>query len=276
MTIAHETTETSNAEDAAQIDPVADDRLRQAAELLLAARRERAPIADLPEGLRPTTLAEAYRLQDILISALGPVGGWKVGAPSPDAVPLCSPMPLLGGFAGNGGTIGATFSRFRGVEAEIAFLLGEDLPVRERPYSREEVVAAIAGAYPAIEILEPAYDDPDQVDRLSIIGDLQSNGGFAHGDAFAGWRDVELSHEMATMIVDGAVRVEATGSNPGGTDLLRLVTWLANEGQSRTGGLNAGHWITTGSWTGKVLANAGSEVIARFSSLGEVRIYFEL
>ncbi|AXC10771.1 2-keto-4-pentenoate hydratase [Acidisarcina polymorpha] len=257
-----------------QIDPLNDDKLRQAAELLLRARREREPISELPAGLRPTTLGEAYRLQEIMISTLGPVGGWKVGAPSPDAVPLCAPMPLLGGFGQSNVTIGASFSRFRGVEAEIAFRLRSDLPLRERPYSREEVVAAIAGAHPAIEILEAAFLDPDSADRLSVIGDLQSHGGFVHGAALPDWRDVDFAHESVIMIVDGVVRIESRASNLAGVDLLRLVTWLANEGQPRTGGLKAGDWITTGSWTGKVLASAGSEAIARFSTFGDVVVRF--
>jgi len=256
------------------VDPIEDDFLRQAAEILLDARRSRQPIQELPEHLRPTNLAEAYRLQDILISTLGPVGGWKIGAPSPVAEPLCSPMPLLGGFAQDNATLAPTFSRYRGSEAEIAFLLGKDLPVRNHPYTREEVAAAIASAHPAIEILEPAFDNPDLVDRFSVIGDLQSNGGFAHGPAISNWRDIDFAQETATIIVDGAVRVEAKAGNPAGTDLLRLVTWLANDGQYRTGGLSSGDWITTGSWTGKVLASPGSEVIARFTSFGDVRIYF--
>jgi 2-keto-4-pentenoate hydratase len=256
------------------IDPIQDDFLRQAAELLLAARRERQPIENLPEKLRPGTIAEAYRLQDIMISTLGAVGGWKVGAPSPTAEPVCAPMPILGGFAESDATIAPHFSRYRGAEAEIAFRLGKDLPVRDEAYTRDEVAAAIASAHPAIEILESAFDDPDKVDRLSMIGDLQSNGGFVYGPAFPGWRDVDFAQESAAIVVDGAVRVETKASNPAGTDLLRLVTWLANEGQARTGGLSAGDWITTGSWTGKVFASPRSEVLAHFSSFGDVRIYF--
>jgi len=267
-----------NASNAAVLEPgidaIEDDLLRQAAEILLEARRSRQPIQSLPEKLRPSTLAEAYRLQDIVVSALGPVGGWKVGAPSPEAEPLCAPMPLLGGFAENNDTLAPTLSRYRGAEAEIAFLLGRDLPVRHQPYTREEVAAAIASAHPAIEIMETAFDDPDRVDRLSVIGDLQMTGGFAHGPALPDWRGVDFAEETAAIIVDGAVRVEGKAGNPAGADLLRLVVWLANQGQSRTGGLAAGDWITTGSWTGKVLASPGSEVIARFSSFGDVRVHF--
>jgi len=269
-----ETHETTHAPLAMNIDPIDDDRLRQAAELLLAARRDKKPISALPVGLRPNTLAEAYHLQDILATALGPVGGWKIGAPTPSAVPICSPMPLRGGFAPTNSTIRSRYSRLRGIEAEIAFLLGKDLPLRQAPYLLEEVVAAIASAYPAIEILESAFDDPDHVDPLSVTADLGMNGGFAYGEAVPGWRDIDLARESATVIIDGVVRVEGSATNPAGFDLLRLVTWLANEGQFRTGGLKAGDWITTGSWTGKGLAIEDSEVVVRFTAFGEVRISF--
>ncbi|HEY0785387.1 MAG TPA: 2-keto-4-pentenoate hydratase, partial [Acidobacteriaceae bacterium] len=64
------------------------DRMRDAAELLLAARRDCTPIHDLPLPLRPRTLDEAYSLQDHMAEALGPIGGWKVGAPGPEAEPV--------------------------------------------------------------------------------------------------------------------------------------------------------------------------------------------
>ena len=56
-------------------------RLYQAAEMLLEARRTLQPIDDLPLALRPKTLEEAYFVQDLMLQALGKAGGWKVGAP---------------------------------------------------------------------------------------------------------------------------------------------------------------------------------------------------
>ena len=251
------------------------DRMYQAAELLLNARRELAPIPELPAKLRPHTLDEAYVLQDVMTVAMGPIGGWKVGAPSPDATPVFSAMPLWGGFAASGDRIAPSFRRLREVEAEIAFCLGKDLPPRAAPYTREEVIDAIAGAHPAIELLESAYVDILAVDRLSLLGDLQANGGFAYGAAVPNWQSCNLAEEGVTVAVDGAVRFEGTASNPAGTDLIRLVTWLANEGSYRTGGLKFGQWITTGSWSGKSPANAGSIVNVCFSRFGEVDLKFD-
>ncbi|HTV03865.1 MAG TPA: fumarylacetoacetate hydrolase family protein [Acidobacteriaceae bacterium] len=251
------------------------DRMYQAAELLLKSRREVKPIRHLPEDLRPRSLEEAYVLQDITAEAMRSIGGWKVGAPSPDATPLYGPMPLLGGFATSGSRIAPTFKRLRGVEAEIAFCLGKDLPPRAEPYSRDEVVDAIASAHPVIEMLESAYIDPDAVDRLSMIGDLQMHGGFAYGAPYADWKTCDLTRESVTVAIDGTVRFEGTASNPAGTNLLRLVAWLANHGSYRTGGLKSGQWITTGSWSGKTLANPGSTAEVSFSSFGPVSVKFD-
>lgn len=251
------------------------DRMQRAAELLLRARRETAPIADLPEDLRPRNLDEAYALQDMVAMAFAPIGGWKVGAPAPDANPLYSAMPLWGGFIQSGHRVSRDYRRLCGIEAEIAFLLGQDLPPRSQPYTREEVVAAIASAHPAIELLESAFADPDKADPLSVVGDLQSNGGFAYGPAFADWQSADLTNETVAVYVDNQVRFEDTASNSAGTDLLRLAVWLANEGAVRTGGLRAGDWITTGSWSGKTFALSGSTARVSFSRFGDVFITFQ-
>lgn len=251
------------------------DRMHGAAERLLRARREVTPIHHLPENLRPATLDQAYALQDIVAMALAPIGGWKIGAPSPDAAPLYSAMPLWGGYAPSGARISRDFRRMRGVEGEIAFFIGQDLPPRPQPYTRDDVVAAIASAHPAIELLESAFTDPDQTDRFSNIGDLMANGGFAFGPAFSGWQSADLTRESVTVTIDGDVRFEGTASNSAGTDLLRLVVYLANEGAVRTGGLRAGDWITTGSWSGKTYAMSGSTARVRFSTFGELTLVFE-
>ncbi len=257
-----------------------NDRMRQAAEVLLAARRERRPIAALEPELRPQTLDEAYALQDIMARALSGLGelerlgGWKVGAPEPGATPLFAPMPLVAGFLTNGATLAPSYSRLRGVEAEFALLLGRDLPRRAEPYSQAEVVAAIASAHPAIEIIESAFLDPDAVDRLSMIGDMHIHGGFAYGAAVPDWQSLNLGEERLEVFIDGVLRFERQATEDAGPHLMGLVTWLANEGQYRTAGLKAGQWITTGSWCGKLYALPGSSVEVRFSRLGVVAINF--
>ncbi len=199
---------------------------------------------------------------------MGRSAGWKVGAPSADAEPNYAPMPKL--FVAPSGVAlrGDAVSRSGGGGGVSA---GEDLPARAHGYTRDEVLGAIASCHPAIEVLESGFVDPVAVDRLSMIGDLQMHGAFVYGPAIADWRSIDFAKESVTLAVDGSVRAEKTGSNTSG-DLLRLLPYLANEGSVRTGGLEAGQWITTGSWTGNIQAIARSSVDVAFGTLGRVTV----
>src|SRR5271156_2259520 len=249
-----------------------EKELMTAGAVLMDARRTNVPIDDLPEAVRPVTLDEAYFIQGRLALAYGEIGAWKVGAPTADATPMFAPMPRAW-IASNNAELGGKH-RFRGLEAEIAFLMGKDLPRRERAYSRDEVVAAIASCHPAIEVIESGLTDPLKAEKLSMIADLQMHGAFVYGTAVSNWQRIDFSKEHVVLAVDGVVRVERTGSNTAG-DLMRLLPWLANEGAARTGGLRAGQWITTGSWTGLELGIACSCVDVKFSTAGEVHLRFE-
>ncbi len=248
-----------------------EKQLIEAADLLLDARRTGEPIEDLPEALQPKDLDEAYALQDRMAEAYGEIGGWKIGAPTAEATPIFAPMPSAW-IAGNGAVIGGV-RRYRGLEAEIAILMGDDLPPKAAPYSSEEVVGAIASCHPAIEVIETGLLDPLKTARLTMIGDLQIHGGFVYGPAVADWQKIDFKAEHVFIAVDDAVRVERTGSNTSG-NLMRLLPWLANEGSKRTGGLKAGQWVTTGSWTGVTLADPRSLVNVKFSAAGEVHLRF--
>jgi 2-keto-4-pentenoate hydratase len=250
-----------------------EDLALRAAAPLLDARRTHTPITQLPEDLRPVDMPGIYAVQDAVAAAFGEVGGWKIGAPTAEATPLFAPMPAAW-ISASGSMLGGPRWRYRGLEAEIAFLVGQDMPPRELPYTREEALDAMQSCHPAIEVLESAFVDPAAVDRNSMLADLQMHGGFVYGDPVPNWRAIEWNAQAVTLTVDGVVRVERTGSNTSG-DLLKLLPWLANEGAARTGGLRKGQWITTGSWTGNTLASSGSAVDVAFAGAGGVSLRFE-
>jgi 2-keto-4-pentenoate hydratase len=255
-----------------------ESKIQAAANALLDARRTGRPLPDLPAELQPADMSEVSAIQDTVATAFGDIGGWKIGAPTPEATPMFAPMPAAW-IAETGGTLTGPRWRFRGLEAEIAFLVGQDLPARdvasgESPYTREEVLGAMASCHPAIEVLESAFQDPSKVTKNAMFADLQAHGGFIYGPAVPNWQAIDFGEEKVMLSVDGVVRVERTGSNTSG-DLLRLLPWLANEGAARTGGLRRGQWITTGSWTGNTLADAGSVVEVLFSTAGRVDLRFE-
>lgn len=249
------------------------ETLNQISDILLDARRETRPIPSLPPELLPANMEEIYVIQDQVASTFGETGGWKVGAPTAEATPMFCPMPAAW-IAPSGAVLSGPRWQYRGIEAEIAFLVGRDLPPRpNQPYTREEVLDAMASCHPALEILESAFTDPATVPREAMLADLQMHGGFVYGPAYPNWRQLDFTSEKVTLIVDSVLRVERVGSNTSG-DLLKLLPWLANEGAARTGGLRKGQWITTGSWTGNTVVFQHSGVSAIFSHVGEVDLRF--
>src|ERR1700755_1343058 len=106
--INEQTTERSGERNTGEIPPYDQRRMRDASEILLAARRTLMPITDLPHSLRPKTLNEAYHLQDLILEELGDVAGWKVGGGTRAREPLFGPM-LDYGMAKSGSLIANKF-----------------------------------------------------------------------------------------------------------------------------------------------------------------------
>lgn len=240
-----------------------------AAEFLLAARRT-AAYGSLPEALRPRTEAEAYAIQAKCMEAIGPIGGWKVGAAGPEAPISCAPMPGAALHRSPAVLDGAAFSS-REIESEIAFVLGADLPARAAPYGRDEVGAALASCHAGLEVLQSRFADPDAADALSNLADLIRHGAYVLGPPVGAWDGIDFAALGVRQVIAGEV-TERVG-NPAG-DMLRLIVWLANTGAVWAGGLRAGQIVTCGSWTGKLAAPAGGEVSAQFGAWPGVELRF--
>jgi 2-keto-4-pentenoate hydratase len=239
----------------------------------LRAARQAGPGAPFPDALRPRTEADAYAIQALGMDALGPIGGWKVGAAGPGAPPSCAPMPAFGLHrAGDGPVVldGAAFTS-REIESEIAFVLAHDLPPRPAPYTPAEVEAALASCHAGLEVLQSRFADPDSVDALSNLADLIRHGAYVLGPAIADWRALDFPSLEVRQVIAGHIITRI--GNPAG-DMLRLMTWLANVGAVWAGGLRAGQIVTCGSWTGKLPAPPGAEVAAQFGDQPGVSLRF--
>lgn len=247
------------------------DIAQQAADLLLAVRANpTAKLTDLPEALRPADRPEAYVIQHIVAQSFAGIGGWKVGAAGPEAAPQCGALPAPG-VVPSPAHVSSAHS-LCGIEAEVCFRIGTDLPPRDTPYTREEVIAAIATAHPAIEVLDSRFVDPDAISPFTNLADTQSHGGFVYGEGTADWHGIDFAAETVSQYVDGALQMTHTG-NPAG-DMIRLVVWLANEGATWAGGLKSGQFVTCGSWTGKRSVSPTAAVKVVYPSLGEVALQF--
>ncbi|HKF74325.1 MAG TPA: fumarylacetoacetate hydrolase family protein [Stellaceae bacterium] len=232
------------------------------------------PVGTLPPELVPKSADEAYAAQTALVALLmprlGPIVGWKVGAPSPTAEPAASPL-LADLVQPSPARFGGPRLRLRGIEAEVAFRFGKPMPARDEPYGEEEVSDAIHSIHPAIELVETRFEAWEGPPGLAKLADIGSNGGFCFGPGSTDWRSRDLARPTVTLEIDGNRIAERIGGNTAGHPMRTLI-WLANHTSRLALGIKAGDIVTTGSHTGLVFAGQGSRVVARVAELGEANL----
>ncbi|MCQ4162628.1 fumarylacetoacetate hydrolase family protein [Roseomonas sp. GC11] len=239
-----------------------------AAHALLEARRTRQWLSALPEGARPQTPEEVVEIQALVAAQLGPIAGWKVGAPSPEGTPSGVPLHERD-LRFDATPYAASDFNVTAIEAEVGYRLGADLPPRATPYTREEVLAAVATLHPTIEVVDTRFTALGVSEPLSHTADQANHGALVVGPAVADWHGIEPPKLPVTLSFNGKVAVQHVGGNAAG-DPVRLLLWLANGGAHRYGGLKAGMVITTGSCTGLLHVPAGTAVKAVFEGFGTV------
>jgi 2-keto-4-pentenoate hydratase len=243
---------------------------RRAAAALLEARRTRRWLEALPQGTRPANDFDAYAIQDLVARQLGTVLGWKVGSATLQSEPFRAPLHAPTLF--ENGDLPAQMFHVIGVEAEIVYRFGRDLPPRETAYTREEVLAAVSTMHPAIEIVDTRFVSISSLDALSQRADQQNHGALAIGAALKEWSDIDPLRQYVRLTINGRVACENIGGNSA-IDPVRLLAWMANRGTHSLGGLKAGQAITTGSCTGTIFVEPSTSVRAEFPGIGTIEVY---
>jgi len=245
--------------------------IQDAANLLVAARRTRAPIVALPQGCAPATIDAAHAVQDATVALLGDaVAGWKVALAEDGAV--MRGVLLRSGVVASPARLRAADVPLLGVEAEIAFTFDRALPARDRDYSYAEVAAAVT-AMPVIEVVDSRFTSYQETPLLHRLADFMSNGAFVQGTPRPDWREHDLAQLHVTLTVEGRSIADRVGGHPVSDPLLPAVD-LVNHLRTR-GGVSAGQVMTTGSYTGLNHAARGQTAVATFEGFGSAQVSFE-
>ena len=252
----------------------------RAARILLAARCDGEVIEGLPAACAPTSLADAYQVQDRLFALMQrPQGGWFVGCSNPEIqaqLGLDGPYraPLLADtlFSSPARLDPAGYPGLT-LELEFAFRLDRDLPARDTPYERAEVAASVAAVHPAIEVVASHLADWTRQPIFSLIADNGTDGALVIGAPLSDWRELDLGAVEVTLEVNGHLERQGRGSNVMG-DPFEAFLWLVNASAAAGVTLKAGQIHNTGSCTAMAHPRPGDRVVADFVGLGRVDLGF--
>ena len=156
------------------------------------------------------------------------------------------------------------------VEAEVALVLGRDLPHPE--CTIVDVLRAVDFALPALEIVDSRVRNWD-ISLVDTVADNASCGLYVLGGTPVPLTAVDLRTVTMTMSRDGETVSEGTGADCLGSPLTAAV-WLASALAERGDPLRAGDLVLTGALGPMTPAAPGDTFEAHISDLGSVRVHF--
>ena len=154
------------------------------------------------------------------------------------------------------------------VEAEIAFLIGDDLEGDD--IGAADVLAATAAIMPAIDVLDSRYAGysftlPD------VVADNSSSAGFITGPTLVDPTGIDLRLVGVVLEVNGQVVATAAGAAVLGHPA-SAIAWLVRALARRGEGLEAGMTVLSGACTAAFAVSPGDTVVARVDRLGTVEV----
>ncbi|MER7681616.1 fumarylacetoacetate hydrolase family protein [Streptomyces sp. NPDC096934] len=210
-------------------------------------------------------LNDGQRIVGRKIGLTSPAVQRQLGVRQPDFGALLSDMSVAdGGVVPHGRLLQPK------VEAEVALVLGADLPHRESTVV--DVIRAVDFALPALEIVDSRIAGWD-IDFTDTVCDNASSGLFVLGGRPVRLASLDLRGVRMTLLRGGEKVSEGVGADCLDSPLNAAV-WLASTLAGLGDPLRAGDVVLTGALGPMVRALPGDTFEARISGLGSVRVSF--
>ena len=155
-------------------------------------------------------------------------------------------------------------------EAEVAFLLGQDLP--GPGVTALHVISATQAVLPAFELVDIKVQE-EGLRGTDLIAHNTFHGGVVIGSRLTHLEDVDLQFEGVTVQFNGDLAGTATASEVMGNPI-NAVVWLANKLAEFDDHLRAGEIIMTGSIVSPSRVRPGDHFNATYTRLGTVGARF--
>ena len=255
-----------------------------AAQYLAQRYAAREPLDIMRQDFAPTTIEDAYKVQDAFLGILGqgkgPLGGYKIAYTSDEIQRRTGVSSPCAGrmFAA---TMQDSPATFRGadsvrlaIECEVAVRLGTEVPAALAPYSRAslaDAIAFLAVAFEMVDLREAAAGTGKDAAAMAGICTNISNAGAVFGPAVRDWRRLDLAASPGVMVINGVEVGKGQGADVMGHPLAPLV-WLANMLAERGKVLTAGTTVITGSSIPPQPLSAGDRATIAIGGLGEAHV----
>ncbi|MFK8030218.1 MAG: 2-keto-4-pentenoate hydratase [Gammaproteobacteria bacterium] len=253
------------------------DEQSKIAEQFAYARQTTLALADFP-GVAPTTLDDAYVIQDVAIDQWpDSVAGWKVGK-IPDHLEegmgcdrLAGPIfkSLIHHDTAEQLTMPVYDRGFAAIEAEYLAVMGSDAEADKLDWTLDEALAMMSDLRIGIEIASSPLANINDYGPTVVVSDFGNNAGLIVGPSISDWR----TRDTATMGCESFINDDSVGTGGAFTlvgGFLRSVQFMLETAAKRGRPMKAGDIIATGQTNGIHEVQPGQSVRVSFGSDGEL------
>lgn len=212
-----------------------------------------------------TRLAAGGRLVGRKVGLTNPMVQAQLGVDQPDYGMLFADMEVM-----HGATVPWSAAAQYKVEAEVAFILGQDLI--QKGLTSIDLIRAVEWVVPAIEIVGSRIENWD-IRFVDTVADNGSSAKYVLGSNVRRLNEVDvLDCAMELTGSDGSIST-GNGAACYGSPL-NAALWLANTMVTAGRPLKAGDMILSGALGPMITANPGSIYEASITGLGKVAVRF--
>lgn len=257
--------------------PMVSREFKEIAQYLIAGEVEKRELEKVTAKIKPgLTVEEAYLVQQEIVNTKLAEGkriiGPKMGLTSKAKMKQMNVNEPIYGYVfdymqiENGGKLRMKDQIHPKVEAEIAFVIGED--IIGPGITAEVVLAKTEFVIPALEIIDSRYENfnftlPD------VIADNASTSRVVFGTSLKKPTQLDLDLVGVTLKINGEIKELGAGAAVLGHPA-EAIAMLANMLSRKGEKVRKGDVILSGAITGAVMLGEGNVVTGKFAGLGEV------
>lgn len=212
------------------------------------------------------TVEDAYAIQSRVAAKTGSVGAWKTGRANETETPVYAPI-----FAKMVRSSPAEYGKQElpacGIELEIGFSI--DCPLPPPGPDFQNALRQCVRPVVTLELIDSRVQNFTELPQAAKLADNLVNGGLVVGVPLNDWSDLPMEQAEVLLKANGNEIFSDKSKVPGGDAFLTLASMASVIGD-HCGGLQPGQIVTTGTLSGCIFIEPGTQIEGYVAGLGTI------
>ncbi len=245
--------------------------INEIVDLLNNARANSTPVSFEDRRWSELTDQEAYTIQARVAAKTGAIGAWKTGRANETEIPVYAPI-FAEMVRSSPAECRKQELRACGVELEIGFSIDRPLPPPGPGF--KNALRQCVRPVVTLELIDSRVQNFKELPQAAKLADNLVNGGLVVGVPLDDWSDLPMEQAEVLLTANGKELFSGNSKVPGGDAFLTLAS-MASVIRDHCGGLQPGQIVTTGTLSGCIFIETGTQIEGYVAGLGSISFRYD-